>query len=103
MKTTFGFIFAVLSITALAQDKVTSPKNEQVAVDPSQPLFIVDGIPVSRTEFGLLDRDNIAKMEVMREKEAMTLFGELYGDAARNGAVIVTTKKSQQERSAKPR
>jgi hypothetical protein len=96
MKTAVALIFVTLSITALAQQKAFSIKNnKETLIDLSQPLFIVDGIPTSQFEFNLINPDNIAKMEVMKAKEAIMLFG----DRARNGVILVTTKKSPKEKS----
>ncbi|KAB8152460.1 TonB-dependent receptor plug domain-containing protein [Kordia sp. TARA_039_SRF] len=54
-----------------------------------KPLFIVDGKKVSNEKFKDLDADNIKTVEVLKGKSAI----EKYGDEAKNGVVIVTTKK----------
>ncbi len=69
----------------------------------NQPLFVVDGVPVSNattgatqwggTDFGNaiadIDPDNIASMTVLKGASAAAL----YGSRALNGVILITTKK----------
>ncbi|MCW9707923.1 SusC/RagA family TonB-linked outer membrane protein [Fodinibius salsisoli] len=57
----------------------------------SQPLYVVDGVPI-RGEVSDLNPDNIQSMNVLKGPNAAAL----YGSAAQNGAIVITTKKGQQ-------
>ncbi len=78
----------------------------------NQPLFVVDGIPISNDSDGNIDRDgstvftggtsnrgldidanNIESMTVLKGASATAL----YGSRAANGAVIITTKSGQRD------
>ncbi len=52
----------------------------------SQPLYIVDGVPISGNP-EQLSSDNIASINVLKGASAAAL----YGSAAQNGAIIITT------------
>jgi len=52
----------------------------------SQPLYVVDGVPV-RGNPGQLNPNNIASINVLKGPSASAL----YGSAAQNGAIIITT------------
>ena len=54
-----------------------------------EPLFLVDGKAVSAEVFRALDPVRIATVTVLKESEAVAR----YGEAARNGAVVILTKK----------
>ncbi len=69
----------------------------------SQPLYIVDGVPISADTLNqdflngnsgtssFLDQDNVASVEVLEGLAAQTL----YGTAAYNGVVVITTKNGE--------
>ncbi len=56
----------------------------------SQPLYVVDGVPI-RGNPGQLNPDNIASINVLKGPSASAL----YGSAAQNGAIIITTHMGQ--------
>ena len=58
--------------------------------EKNKPLYIVDGI---LTENFNLSENEIAEMSVLKNKEAIAL----YGNKAANGAIIVTTKNAQEK------
>ncbi|MCY4161918.1 MAG: TonB-dependent receptor plug domain-containing protein [Flavobacteriaceae bacterium] len=64
------------------------------ATSSSQPLYIVDGVPLDGSILDL-SRDTIASIRVLRESDAVVL----YGARANNGAIIITTKSSEVEKS----
>ena len=53
------------------------------------PLFIVDGVKTSAEKVKAMDAKTIDRMEVLNDKSAV----EKYGDEAKGGVVIITTKK----------
>ena len=71
----------------------------------AQPLFIIDGMPVSNSSDGVnnivvqqsrlndLNPDDIASIDVLKGASAATL----WGTRAANGVVIITTKKGRDE------
>lgn len=54
----------------------------------SQPLFVVDGVPI-RGDISNLNQSDIANISILKGANAAAL----YGSAAQNGAVIITTNK----------
>ncbi|WP_309642345.1 von Willebrand factor type A domain-containing protein [Flavobacterium sp.] len=55
----------------------------------NQPLYVVDEIPMKAKKAAKLNPDDIEKISVLKGLAATTL----YGSAAQNGAIIITTKK----------
>ena len=53
------------------------------------PLFIVDGVKSSAERVKAMDAKTIDRMEVLNDKSAV----EKYGDEAKGGVIIITTKK----------
>jgi len=53
------------------------------------PLFIVDGVKSSAEKVKAMDAKTIDRMEVLNDKSAV----EKYGDEAKGGVIIITTKK----------
>ena len=53
------------------------------------PLFIVDGVKTSAEKIKAMDAKTIDRMEVLNDKSAV----EKYGDEAKGGVIIITTKK----------
>ena len=64
-------------------------KREVTIINGKSVLFIVDGETVSLEDFKTIDPKTIDHMEVLKEKSAT----ELYGEKAKDGVIIVTTKK----------
>jgi TonB-linked SusC/RagA family outer membrane protein len=56
----------------------------------SQPLFVVDGVPI-RGDISTLNPDNIQEISVLKGPNAAAL----YGSAAQNGAIVVTTMRAR--------
>lgn len=57
-------------------------------INNSDPLYIVDGMPVD-DGIGFLDPNDIASIEVLKDAAS----GAVYGARAANGVILVTTKK----------
>lgn len=59
----------------------------------SQPLYIVNGEAVSEEEFNKIDRNNILKIEVVKDANATAV----YGSRAANGVIVVTLKNGLED------
>lgn len=57
----------------------------------NQPLFVIDGVPVSAGVQSNINPSNIASLEVLKDASAAAI----YGSRAANGVVIITTKSGQ--------
>jgi len=57
----------------------------------SEPLFVIDGMMVSSTEFALLNPKSIENVTFLKDAAA----GAIYGSRAGNGVILVTTKKGK--------
>lgn len=53
------------------------------------PMYIIDGIPASATEFSALNPNDISSMSVLKDAASASL----YGARAANGVILITTKK----------
>jgi TonB-linked SusC/RagA family outer membrane protein len=59
-------------------------------VNGSDPLYVVDGMPVG-TNINFLDQNDIASMEVLKDASAEAI----YGTRGSNGVILITTKKGE--------
>ena len=59
------------------------------AASAKRPLFVVDGVTMDYEKVRGINPDNISGMEILKDKAAI----EKYGDKAKNGVVIIHTKK----------
>ena len=73
-----------------SSSKVVLRGNRSIA-GSSQPLYIVDGVPLGG-DINDLSPDDIASISVLRGSNAAAL----YGARANNGAIIITTKKGEE-------
>ncbi|WP_282037006.1 SusC/RagA family TonB-linked outer membrane protein [Saccharicrinis aurantiacus] len=55
----------------------------------SDPLFIMDGIPISASQFSALNQNDIQNISVLKDATATAL----YGSRASNGVIVITTKR----------
>lgn len=58
-----------------------------------EPLFIIDGIPVDEAGFRSLNQNNISSFSILKDAAASSI----YGNRGKNGVVVITTKKGQEE------
>lgn len=65
------------------------------SVNNSDPLYVVDGIPVSDIDF--LNANDIASIEVLKDASASAI----YGSRGANGVVLVSTKKGELNQEAR--
>lgn len=70
-----------------------SIRGASAVTETSQPLYIIDGVPVDNFEEGDLDTNEIQNIEVLKDASASSV----YGARASNGVVLITTKKSSSE------
>jgi TonB-dependent starch-binding outer membrane protein SusC len=57
----------------------------------NDPLYIIDGTPVSESYMNFLNPDDISSMQVLKDGSATSI----YGSRASNGVVIIETKKGR--------
>lgn len=62
----------------------------------TNPLYVVDGYPIENFDMSMLNPDDIAGMEVLKDASSAAI----YGSRGANGVVMVTTKQGQ---AGKPR
>ncbi|MEM8897163.1 MAG: M56 family metallopeptidase [Bacteroidota bacterium] len=78
-----------------AKQGVKFSSVEEMLVEPlgagKEPLFIVDGSTVPKETLDKMDPDKIATIDVYKDEKAI----EKYGDKAKNGVVVVRTKKQE--------
>jgi len=63
---------------------VTSSNN-------SNPLYVVDGVPLNTDNINFINNNDIESMEVLKDASASAI----YGTRASNGVIIITTKKGK--------
>jgi len=75
--------------------KTDSAKSKQTLVFNGQndPLIILDGKEIPGISIKLLNSDDIQRMEVIKDKSAIAL----YGSKAANGVIIITSKKKTKD------
>ncbi len=61
------------------------------SVNGSNPLYVVDGVPMNTDNINFLNNNDIESMEVLKDASASAI----YGTRASNGVIIVTTKKGK--------
>lgn len=57
----------------------------------TEPLFIVDGVPVSAREFNTINPGDIESFSVLKDASSTSI----YGARAANGVVVITTKRGK--------
>ena len=62
-------------------------------ISNTEPLFIIDGIPLSEAEFMRIEASSIATIEVLKDAAATAL----YGSRGSGGVIVMTTKKGIDE------
>lgn len=80
-----------------AGSRISIRGERALSAGPSSPLFVVDGIPIgsgagsqtSSSQINEISPNDIESMNVLKGAAASAL----YGSAAANGAIIITTKK----------
>lgn len=57
----------------------------------NNPLYIVDGTPVTATEFATINSEDVASIEILKDAASQAI----YGARAANGVILVTTKRGK--------
>jgi TonB-dependent SusC/RagA subfamily outer membrane receptor len=90
--------------------RVTIRGDKSLDINKNQPLFVIDGVPItneltgsSGREFQELDYGNGASMINPDDVETMTVLkganaSALYGSRAANGVIVITTKSGKNSR-----
>lgn len=76
----------------LDDDKKQKTEPEKVSIsvsDSKEPLYILDGKPITSEEMKALSPDKIEKIDVLKDGSATAI----YGSRGINGVVVITTKK----------
>ncbi len=63
--------------------------RDEIAVDPNQPLFILDGFETSLRTVMDLDMERIASITILKDAASTAI----YGSKAANGVVVIETKQ----------
>jgi TonB-linked SusC/RagA family outer membrane protein len=66
------------------------------SVNGSDPLYVVDGVPLNSSNINFLNSNDIESMEVLKDASASAI----YGTRASNGVIIITTKKGAAGRTS---
>jgi len=74
------------------------PVKFKLEGEAEKPLLVVNGTVQRKMELNDMDPSIIENVEVMKGEKAMPI----YGEAARHGALLVTTKKGQEKAAEKP-
>lgn len=57
----------------------------------SDPLYVIDGVPMSSTDFASINANDIEYMSILKDASATAI----YGSRGSNGVILVTTKKGK--------
>lgn len=83
----------------ITQNSGSPGKNAQVrirgltSINNSDPLYVVDGVPLAANGINAIDPDDIASVEVLKDASSQAI----YGSRGANGVVLIETKKGSRE------
>jgi len=80
----------------LEEDEVTphtSLNLDAMNVIQTPPLYIIDGEESTKEEMGYINPKDIAEINVYKDESALSV----YGEKGKNGVVVITTKKNQND------
>lgn len=58
----------------------------------NSPLYVIDGVSASATEFNALNPDDVSNIEILKDAASQAI----YGARAANGVILVTTKRGEE-------
>ena len=83
------------NITAPPPPPPPPPISEMFNEDGPQPLFIVDGVKMTKAEIKKIDPNTIESIVILKDKSpTQKMATEKYGDEGKNGVVLLTSKKA---------
>jgi TonB-linked SusC/RagA family outer membrane protein len=59
------------------------------SINASDPLYVVDGIPLTSNDINIIDPDNIASIDILKDASAQAI----YGSRGASGVILIRTKK----------
>jgi len=59
------------------------------SINNSDPLYVVDGIPLQSNDINIVDPDNIESIDILKDASAQAI----YGSRGANGVILIRTKK----------
>jgi TonB-linked SusC/RagA family outer membrane protein len=65
------------------------------SINNSDPLYVVDGIPLASNDINIVDPENIESIDILKDASAQAI----YGSRGANGVVLVKTKKGNKNNS----
>lgn len=86
--TTAG-LFVQNSSGTLGQATQVRIRGGSSLASSNQPLYVVDGVPLSSSNQSNINPSNIASIEILKDASATAI----YGTRAANGVIIITTKE----------
>jgi Ca-activated chloride channel family protein len=81
----------VNGLTSIVIEKsapVVTIRGNASTTQSNEPLYVIDGIPISAEELRQLKAENIKAIDVLKDKSSISLYGS-YGS---NGVIVITTK-----------
>ncbi len=87
------FLFAVLALSTVINNPLSAQENSTSKFNTKNDkatMYIVDGKEIDSFTLGNIKPDDIESMKVFKGNDAV----EKYGTRAKNGVVVITTKKS---------
>jgi TonB-linked SusC/RagA family outer membrane protein len=66
------------------------------SINNSDPLYVVDGIPLASNDINIIDPENIASIDILKDASAQAI----YGSRGANGVVLIKTKKGSKDNAA---
>ena len=65
------------------------------SINNSDPLYVIDGIPLASNDINIIDPENIASVDILKDASAQAI----YGSRGANGVVLIKTKKGSKDNS----
>ena len=69
-------------------------RNSVISIRGATPILVVDGVPAYHLNINDINQDDIESIDVLKGATASALYGSRGG----NGAIIITTKRSEKDR-----
>jgi TonB-linked SusC/RagA family outer membrane protein len=65
------------------------------SINNSDPLYVIDGIPLASNDINIIDPSNIASIDILKDASAQAI----YGSRGANGVILIKTKKGNKDHS----